>query len=322
MHFSIALLPVFLSGLSLVENLSVLGRPIHPSSLIPRQRNRNGGNRNTKNGKTNGNTAQTSVATDGSTIIDDTVTINGLNMRFRVSAPDTALVSSAGAGNGTLGINLLLHGDGGQSFFDFPNQGVNNGLMGVAMLAPNKQAIWGGGNGLDRPDGPAHSAAINSFLTQTLPTLVNFDNTQVFMEGVSGGSLLLSGFLLPQFGSSLAVKGAVVGCGGLEPQVAVQGDLSTTRIHFQSTTNEQAILQGSIPDAITAYEQLFVDAGLTDDEIDSLLTADASIKGGHCEFDGKDFVNGVQLLTDNFASIIDGTSNIAQTGVVGNENLF
>lgn len=37
---------------------------------------------------------------------------------------------------GSLGINVLLHGDGGQSFFDMPNQAVQGNLMGVAVLAP------------------------------------------------------------------------------------------------------------------------------------------------------------------------------------------
>lgn len=71
-------------------------------------------------------------ATDGSTIVEDQVTVNGLPIRFKVSAPADQLVSNANAagaqtngnaggnGNGALGINVLFHGDGGQSFFDFP----------------------------------------------------------------------------------------------------------------------------------------------------------------------------------------------------------
>lgn len=120
-------------------------------------------------------------ATDGSTIVENQVTINGLPIRFKVSAPaDQFLSNGAGAGAGTgtagtgigaagtgtgggggagvgtkvktnagfrkigrasttsnaqnssanstasttgsgaLGINVLFHGDGGQSFFDFP----------------------------------------------------------------------------------------------------------------------------------------------------------------------------------------------------------
>jgi hypothetical protein len=30
-------------------------------------------------------------------------------------------------------MNVLLHGDGGQSFLDFPNQAVQDNLMGVVI---------------------------------------------------------------------------------------------------------------------------------------------------------------------------------------------
>lgn len=39
-----------------------------------------------------------------------------------------------------MGLNVLLHGDGGDSFFKFPNQALQNNLMGVVALAPNKDA--------------------------------------------------------------------------------------------------------------------------------------------------------------------------------------
>ncbi|KAF7289935.1 Cyclin-like F-box [Mycena indigotica] len=269
--------------------------------------------------------AKVSKAKDGSTIIDDTIQINGLNLRFKVSAPASELVNGGNGnanGNEKLGINVLFHGDGGQSFFDFPNQGVKDGLMGVALLSPDANRRWGGEDskdrsGLARPDGPAHSAAVNEFLTKTLPTIVNFDKSKIFLEGISGGSLLLGGFMIPTFGASLGVQGAILGCGGLEPQVKVQGDLSKVRLHFQSTTNELGSLKQSIPKAIQAYEKLI--PGKSGQL--SLVTADASIKGGHCEFDGKGFVSGIQLMTNNYDRIINGVSRVAQS-VLGNENIF
>jgi len=203
--------------------------------------------------------------------------------------------------------------------------------MGVALLSPDPQLRWGGfdpqdATGLVRPDGAAHSAAVNELLTTELPKVVNFDATKIFMEGVSGGSLLLSGFMLPTFGASLGVPGAVLGCGGLAPEVAVQGDLSNLRLHWQSTVDELPDLQTSIPQAIAAYEQLAADAGLTDAQISQLQTADASPNGGHCEFDQKDFVSGVQLLSDNYGDIINGNAALngvtVTNGVVGNEQLF
>lgn len=42
--------------------------------------------------------------------------------------------AAAANSNGTAGLNVMLHGDGGDSFFDFPNQAVQNNLMGVAVL--------------------------------------------------------------------------------------------------------------------------------------------------------------------------------------------
>lgn len=38
---------------------------------------------------------------------------------------------------------------------------------------------------LHRPDGAAHSAAVNELITTVLPTMVNFDATNIFLEGVS-----------------------------------------------------------------------------------------------------------------------------------------
>lgn len=43
---------------------------------------------------------------------------------------------------------MLLHGDGGDTFFDFANQELQNGLMGVVILAPNDKRFWGGGGEL------------------------------------------------------------------------------------------------------------------------------------------------------------------------------
>ncbi|KAJ7145314.1 hypothetical protein C8R43DRAFT_1012287 [Mycena crocata] len=315
---------LFFFSLTILDLISA--RPLNAETGLQARRNRKqqAATGNTATGATGATgAAKVSQATDGSTIIDDSVVINGLTMRFKISAPATELVANNGQAAGTLGLNVLFHGDGGQSFVDFPNQGVNANLMGVALLAPDADFRWGGSDprdatGLVRPDGEAHSAAVNELITKVLPTMVNFDPTNIFLEGVSGGSLLLSGFMIPTFAASLGVPGAILGCGGLEPQVAVQGDISGLRLHFQSSQNDLAALQQSIPQALVAYEKLITDT--------TLLTADASPNGGHCEFDEKDFVSGVQLLTDNFAPILlgDGALNgvPVANSVVGNENLF
>lgn len=70
---------------------------------------------------------------------------SGLTLRYKISAPANQFTTTSGVTGGTqaagaqgaMGINVLLHGDGGQSFFDFPNQAVQQNLMGVVILAPS-----------------------------------------------------------------------------------------------------------------------------------------------------------------------------------------
>lgn len=225
---------------------------------------------------------------------------------------------------------MLLHGDGGQSFFDFPNQGVQSNLAGVAVLAPDPNLFWGGGSGLERTDGVEHAQAVNDLITDILPQVMAFNSSNVFFTGVSGGSLLLSGFFIPAHMTNFAGTGVLLNCGALEPQVDfVDADnvVSTTRIHFQSTQQELELLQPAIPDAITAYEQAASQAGLQAAQVGNLQTVDNSPNGGHCEFDEQDFVSGVQLMADSFAAImqggngqVDGIGSVLNS-VVGNENL-
>lgn len=226
-------------------------------------------------------------------------TYSGLAIRYKISAPAALFTTASGvpggaataataatANNATAGqngLNVLLHGDGGQSFVDFPNQAVQGGLMGVVVLAPDKNLFWGGGSGLDRTDGVEHSAAVNTLIQEQLPQDVAFDPANVFFTGVSGGSLMLSGFFMPAFGAAYKT-GVMLNCGALAPQVAVV-DAATlaasTRIHFQSTQNELALLQPAIPEAVAAYESLAADAGLSAAEVGALQTVDASPAGGH-----------------------------------------
>lgn len=241
----------------------------------------------------------------------------------------------ATSANGTLGANVLLHGDGGQSFFDFPNQNVQANTMGVALLAPNQNLFWGGGSGLDRTDGVEHAQAINDFVQTALPQLVAVNMSNVVFTGVSGGSLLMSGFFIPAQMQNFPNSAVELNCGGLTPQVAFQNAatvMTQTRIHFQSTQSELQELQGSIPQAVAAYEQLAADAGLSTAQINQLQTVDNSPAGGHCEFDGKDFVSGVQTMLTSFSNVMQGgdgtvqglgapSSGVVTTGVVGNENL-
>ncbi|KAL5349893.1 hypothetical protein ACLOAV_004927 [Pseudogymnoascus australis] len=262
----------------------------------------------------------------------------GLAIRYKISAPAELFTTASGVPGGAAtaatagqnGLNVLLHGDGGQSFVDFPNQAVQGGLMGVVVLAPDENLFWGGGSGLDRTDGVEHSAAVNTLIQEQLPQDVAFDPANVFFTGVSGGALMLSGFFMPAFGAAYKT-GVMLNCGALAPQVAVV-DAATlaasTRIHFQSTQNELALLQPAIPEAVAAYESLAADAGLSAAEVGALQTVDASPAGGHCEFDEQGFVSGVQLMADSFADVmlaggsgqVGGIGNVLTT-VVGNEDI-
>ncbi|KAK2032514.1 hypothetical protein LX32DRAFT_725827 [Colletotrichum zoysiae] len=256
-------------------------------------------------------------ANDGSVILDTTETINGFKIRFRISGPAGDFTPASkvpgggktGAG-GTLGLNVLIHGDGGGSFFQMPNQGVNNNLAGVAVLSPDVNLRWGGGNNLTRPEGVAHAQAINDLIIQILPKYLSFNTSNVYITGVSAGSLLVSGFFVPAHIGNFAGNGVMLGCGAWEPQVEVSKEsraaLTRTPIHYQSTQKDERILQTLIPDTIKAYKQVVRDKGLKDGEIDALQTADNTPNGGHCEFDGRGFDSGIQLIMDNYDAIMQG----------------
>lgn len=160
--------------------LAGLASLLPQAACLPRQNGRNRGGQTTAatSSSTSSNAAsgnagpEISQATDGSTIMDATANINNLPIRFKVSAPADQFTQESGVtgataavnSTGTMGLNVLLHGDGGQSFVDFPNQAVQQNLMGVVALAPNEERFWGGGSGLDRTDGVPHSAAVNSLI--------------------------------------------------------------------------------------------------------------------------------------------------------------
>ncbi|KAL5117158.1 hypothetical protein ACEQ8H_004983 [Pleosporales sp. CAS-2024a] len=316
------------------------------SAALP-QRNRKGANKTGQQRATAQQKAARipqglSQAQDGSVIMDSTVTVNGLPLRFKISAPADQFLTTSGvpgaaatSADGTLGANILLHGDGGQSFFDLPNQNVQANTMGVALLAPNANLFWGGGSGLNRVNGVAHSQAVADFILNELPKRVAVNMSNIVFTGVSGGSLLLSGFFIPAQMQKFANSAVELNCGAMPPQVAFVDQakvMAQTKIHYQSTQNELALLQGSIPPAIVAYEQAATQAGLSTAQINALHTVDNTPVGGHCQFDGKDFVSGVQVMSSSYANVMQGgdgtvkgigapSTGVVTKGVVGNEKL-
>lgn len=101
--------------------------------------------------------------------------------------------------------------------------------------------------------------------------------------------------------------------------------MKNTKIHYQTTVNELTSLQGSIPQAVSAYEKLAVAAGMTPDQIATMQTIDNTPAGGHCAFDEQGFVSGIQVMSNSYSDIMQGGSGMLQgvgnvlKTVVGNE---
>jgi hypothetical protein len=167
-----------------------------------------------------------------------------------MAASGVAGAQAAAGDQSSMGINVLLHGDGGQSFFDFPNQAVQQNVMGVAVLAPDPNLFWGGGSGLNRVNGVPHSQAVNDLVKNVLPTMVAFNQSQVLFTSVSGGSLMMSGFFIPAQMQNFPNSAVLLNCGAMPPQVQFQDTqnvITSTRIHYQSTSPSPYAFMGPIP---------------------------------------------------------------------------
>lgn len=79
--------------------------------------------------------------------------------------------------------------------------------------------------------------------------------------------------------------GAVLGCGGLPPQVLPSPNfgktLSTMRIHFQTSQNELPFLQPAITGAVLTYADAATKAGGNTNDVGRKLTVDATPRGDH-----------------------------------------
>ncbi|KAL5606691.1 uncharacterized protein BROUX77_003901 [Berkeleyomyces rouxiae] len=277
-------------------------------------------------------TPSVEIASDGSTILQGVAKINGLDIGFKVSAPaecftiGTNIQGSAAIRHtkGKLGLNVLLHGDGGESFYQFPNQGVRKDLAGVALLAPGEGANWGGGNSNERPTGERDAAAIKEFILSYLPEILAFDNEKVYFTGISGGSKLLTGFFIPAYMHLFPNTGALLLCGAMPPQVPFvkpENFIGNTRLHFQSTQKElpsPSKLRECLTETIHIY---FTEAGaynVQPDVLAKLQTSNNKPDSKHCVFDGQSFNSGVKLLVDHFPNIMQagGDGWVPGIGVV------
>ena len=265
---------------------------------------------------------QIGQAPDGSMVVEGVFRSGNFNLRYKVSAPASQLALNgappAGGGN-ALGLNVLLHGDGGASFDAFPNADIattsGGRLAGVVIQAPNQRRLWGGqsrGNG-PRPQGDAHSRAVNQLIRTHLPTVLRFNPDDVWFTGVSGGAIMLSGFFLPAFLPDYKT-GAMLLCGGTGPArnraqtPGLREALATARIHWQATQNELDSLKTSIPRGIAFYNELSGGRGPQ--------TVDATPTGTHCQFDNRGFNSGIQLVMNSWSRVMFGDGQVAGIGNV------
>ncbi|TDZ16447.1 hypothetical protein Cob_v010633 [Colletotrichum orbiculare MAFF 240422] len=259
-----------------------------------------------------------SKAKDGSIIMDATEKVNGMDIRFRISGPAGEFTRESkvpGGGKdpnskGSLGLHVLLHGDTGQSFFDMPNQGVKDNLAGVTILAPDRNLHWGGGRGFNRTNGVEHAKAVDDLVQNVLPKYMSFNLSNVYFTGVSGGSLMLSGYFIPAHIGNYAGNGVLLACGAMEPRVTVEKSareaMKTTKIHYQTTKKELARLRKPLAATMKVYAQLGTDVGLKKEALNQLQTANNKPDAGHCQFDEKGFDSGVQLIVEAYDAIMQG----------------
>ncbi|TPX78158.1 hypothetical protein CcCBS67573_g00590 [Chytriomyces confervae] len=219
-------------------------------------------------------------------------------LQFRVAMPQTITPD--------MGLNVLLHGDGGQSFFAMPNAKLDSNLIGVTVLAPNAPMKWGG-LGNNRPDGPQHATLVKDLVKSVLPQMMpGFNQSRVYFTGVSGGSLTLTSAMIPLYGSMFQ-SGWLIMCGGLPSPNGIPASAigPNTRIHVQTTINELAFLKQSIPPALADLNQAIAKVpGITPQQAATQFTFDGTPNGGHCAFDGQGFSSGIQAVVSQFTALM------------------
>jgi hypothetical protein len=244
---------------------------------------------------------------------------NPTKLQFKVAMPLNA--------TGRQGLNVLLHGDGAASYFAFPNAKLQDDLIGVVVLAPNREMRWGGSDAR-RSDGPEHVRLVMDLIQNELPKRFAFDQSKLFFTGVSGGSLTLSSAMLPIFGDR--IPGMMLLCGGLPPPNNIPtGKLtSNTRIHFQTSVNELQQLKTAIPAAIQFVSLAAQDLNVSNQQLNQQFTVDGNPNGSHCAFDGKGFNSGIQAIVSSFGDVmfrnqpVPGVTANQLQGILQNPNPF
>ncbi|KAF4581839.1 Cyclin-like F-box [Ophiocordyceps camponoti-floridani] len=252
------------------------------------------------------------------------------DLRYRIFAPVDQFLKSSGVKGAAAseadcdrsrnGINIVLHGDSADSWVDFPNKkgfkanfdGQRTRFFGAAVLAPNDRPIWGGdfigGGKEDRKDCIPHMDALSQLIRTNMANDTCFDTQKTTFMTISGGSNVFTNCFMPRHLETFPKMAAVVGCGAVPPRdglftKASEEALATARIHFQSTQNEAKGFQVTLPQAIAKYSELGLQSA-NQSALDELQTFDNTPAGGHCEFDGRSFKTGSDVLVASIPQIL------------------
>jgi hypothetical protein len=212
---------------------------------------------------------------------------NGLTSSYKIDVPDDAGAAKA------YGLHIHLHGDGGGGYQDFPNRATRDGLIGVAVKAPNQGLTWG------RQQGVEHGEYLHDLIQSELLKKYNIRLDRIYFSGVSGGSYFLAGNFIPTYGHEYG-SGAFLMCGGEAPRVDfVKPEfLRSFRIIWQVTAGERQDITANVRQSIDAYRRALDDVAAGDAAASKMQTNEFEGAGGHCEFDGQSYTTGIRYMLD------------------------
>jgi hypothetical protein len=174
------------------------------------------------------------------------------------------------------GLTIHLHGDGGGDYDwlyeDNARIGLEHGLLGIVVRAPNNKCCWYEG-------GEANAKFLDDLIQNEFFVKYNIDKRRVYFSGVSGGSQFLTGQFIPIYGSRYN-SGAVMLCGGPDNW---QDSITSTpefvrdfKLYWYSTQGD--FLLDQVQEGISYYKNLGMQVG-----------SEIRPSGDHCDFpDGVD----------------------------------
>jgi hypothetical protein len=171
------------------------------------------------------------------------------------------------------GLNIHLHGDGGGDyrwlFEDNVRFGLQHGLIGVVVLAPNPERRW-------YRQGEQNALFLHELVQNEIAKKYNIDLSRIYFSGVSGGSQFLTGQFIPLYGKRYR-SGAVMLCGGpanwLRRLDMEEADINAFRLSWFATAGD--FLLDQVEEGIQYYRS----RGFP-------VTSEILPTGSHCSFPG------------------------------------